>query len=145
MRSLEEVCIRALGTLGLEGEREAGLTGTWCSGRKLAAQGVRATRWVTFHGLALNVAPQLSHFEAIVPCGIVGREVGSVAQALRARGAVVVQVAEGEGGAGGVSEAQLMEAARVALLLAFEDVFNLELFAMEDAEAALEAVTLPSV
>ena len=69
---------------GLGGERVPGLTGVWVEGRKLAAIGVRATRWVTYHGLALNVAPDLAPFLDIVPCGIADRPVGSVQGVLRA-------------------------------------------------------------
>lgn len=57
---------------GLHGERLEGLTGVWVEGRKVAAIGVRARQWVTFHGLAINVDMDLSPFEDIVPCGISG-------------------------------------------------------------------------
>lgn len=65
----------------LLGEREPGLTGVWVGGAKAAALGVRAARWATYHGLALNVNPDLSYFDHIVPCGIAGREVASVVTA----------------------------------------------------------------
>ena len=65
----------------LVGEREPGLTGVWVGGAKAAALGVRAARWATYHGLALNVNPDMSYFDHIVPCGIVGREVASVVTA----------------------------------------------------------------
>ena len=63
---------------GLRGERIPGLTGVWVGGRKVAALGVRASRWVTYHGLALNVAPDLEPFRHIVPCGIADKPVASV-------------------------------------------------------------------
>ncbi|CAM9683782.1 unnamed protein product [Ectocarpus fasciculatus] len=69
------VVIRVLGRYGLEGERETEHTGVWVGGAKVAAIGLNASRWVTSHGFALNVNPDLSAFEAIVPCGIQGRPV----------------------------------------------------------------------
>ena len=63
---------------GLLGEREPGLTGVWVRGAKVAAIGVRVRRWVTYHGLALNVCPDLAPFARITPCGIAGRHVTSV-------------------------------------------------------------------
>jgi hypothetical protein len=63
---------------GLAGEREPGLTGVWVRGGKVAALGVRASRWVSYHGLALNVATDLAGFDAVVPCGLEGRRVASV-------------------------------------------------------------------
>lgn len=57
---------------GLEGERIQGLTGVWVGGRKVAAIGVRAQRWVTYHGMSLNVDMDLNPFSMIVPCGISG-------------------------------------------------------------------------
>lgn len=70
-----KVVIRVLGRYGLEGERETEHTGVWVGGAKVAAIGLNASRWVTSHGFALNVNPDLSAFEAIVPCGIQGRPV----------------------------------------------------------------------
>jgi lipoyl(octanoyl) transferase len=73
---LEEWLIRALDRLGVTGERREGRVGIWVADRragteaKIAAIGVRITRWVSWHGIALNVAPDLSHFGGIVPCGI---------------------------------------------------------------------------
>jgi lipoyl(octanoyl) transferase len=70
------VVIDLLDGLGLAGERIEGLTGVWLEGRKLAAIGVGARRWISQHGLALNVDCDLAGFAAIVPCGIAGRPVG---------------------------------------------------------------------
>jgi lipoyl(octanoyl) transferase len=70
LRFLEEVMIRAVGTLGLVATRRDGLTGIWVGSRKIAAIGVAVRRWVAYHGFALNVAPNLDHFAGIVPCGI---------------------------------------------------------------------------
>lgn len=56
MSALEESVIRTLGSLGIEGTRIAGRTGVWVDGAKVCAMGVRVTRWITMHGLALNVS-----------------------------------------------------------------------------------------
>ena len=82
VRDLEEVLIVALRTFGIEGTRVKGLSGVWVGEpdreRKIAAIGVRISRWITSHGFALNVATDLRHFELIVPCGIAGRGVTSM-------------------------------------------------------------------
>jgi lipoyl(octanoyl) transferase len=80
LRQLEEVIIQALATYGLVGYRIAGLTGVWVEGKKVAAIGIKVSRWVTMHGFALNVCPDLSGFAEIVPCGIVDRPVGSLSE-----------------------------------------------------------------
>ena len=74
--------IRTLSVYGLTAERVPGLTGVWCEGYKVAAIGIKVSRWITMHGFALNVCPDLSGFEDIVPCGIAGKPVGSMAQFL---------------------------------------------------------------
>ncbi|NJK72196.1 MAG: lipoyl(octanoyl) transferase LipB [Synechococcaceae cyanobacterium SM2_3_60] len=79
LRQLEAVLMTTLGEFGLKGERLAGLTGVWVEGCKVAAIGIRATRWITWNGFALNVNPDLRAFEAIVPCGIRDRPVGCLA------------------------------------------------------------------
>jgi lipoyl(octanoyl) transferase len=70
LRFLEQVLINTLGTLGLAAARRPGKTGIWLAHRKIAAIGVAVKRWVTYHGFALNVAPDLAHFSGIIPCGI---------------------------------------------------------------------------
>lgn len=80
LRQLEEVSIRVLATYGLKGERVAGMTGVWVEGRKVTAIGIKVSRWITMHGFALNVCPNLNGFERIVPCGIPDKPVGSLAQ-----------------------------------------------------------------
>ncbi|MEM9945957.1 MAG: lipoyl(octanoyl) transferase LipB [Cyanobacteria bacterium P01_D01_bin.36] len=82
LRQLEEVLIRTLACYGLSAERIPGLTGVWLEGRKVAAIGIKVSRWITMHGFALNICPDLTGFEKIVPCGIAEREVGSMAQVL---------------------------------------------------------------
>lgn len=94
---LEEWIIRALRTFDVKGDRREGRIGIWVFDRrgeekKIAALGVRARRWVTSHGVALNVAPDLSHYAGIVPCGITGYGVTS----LKALG-VEVSMAEVDG------------------------------------------------
>jgi lipoyl(octanoyl) transferase len=80
LRRLEDVLIAVLAQSGLKGDRLAGLTGIWVEGHKVAAIGIQCRRWITQHGFALNVCPDLSGFGAIVPCGIGDRPVGSLAQ-----------------------------------------------------------------
>lgn len=87
LRLLEEVIIRTLSIYGLEGARSAGETGVWLDvgkpyARKVCAMGVRASRWVTMHGFALNVNTDLRYFEHIIPCGIRDKAVTSLAQEL---------------------------------------------------------------
>jgi lipoyl(octanoyl) transferase len=78
VRRLEEVGIRAAAEFGVRAERQVGLTGVWVGDAKLAAIGVRVSRWVTTHGMALNVAPDLGAFAAIIPCGLRDRGVTSL-------------------------------------------------------------------
>lgn len=70
LRLLEQVVINALSGAGLEAMRREGQTGIWIGRRKIAAIGVAVRRWVTYHGFALNVDPDLRHFTGIIPCGI---------------------------------------------------------------------------
>jgi lipoyl(octanoyl) transferase len=80
LRQLEEVIIQVFANYGLPGTRIAGLTGVWVEGYKLAAIGIKVSRWITMHGFALNVCPDLSGFQDIVPCGIENKPVGSMQQ-----------------------------------------------------------------
>jgi lipoyl(octanoyl) transferase len=80
LRQLEEVLIRVLAQYGLQGERLPAFTGVWLEGRKVAAIGIKVSRWITMHGFALNVCPDLTGFERIVPCGIADKSVGSLAE-----------------------------------------------------------------
>ncbi|MBE9112808.1 lipoyl(octanoyl) transferase LipB [Nodosilinea sp. LEGE 07298] len=80
LRQLEEVLIQTLAEFGVAAGRQAGLTGVWVGDRKLAAIGIKVSRWVTMHGFALNVCPDLSGFDAIAPCGITDKAVGSLVQ-----------------------------------------------------------------
>ena len=82
MRFLEEAVIQTLGEFGLESGRIKGLTGVWMDmekrPRKICAFGVKTSRWVTMHGFALNVNPDLSYFNHIIPCGIQDKAVTSM-------------------------------------------------------------------
>jgi lipoyl(octanoyl) transferase len=101
LRKVEEALIDALDDLGLRAERHAGLTGVWTSGRKIASIGVHARDWVTWHGFALNVTTDLSYFDLIVPCGIDGvvmtslaRELGTVPDASKVERVVAAAFGE---------------------------------------------------
>ena len=78
LRTLEQALIEALDILAIPAERNPGLTGVWTRGRKIASIGIHVKQWVTWHGFALNVTTDLTHFDRIVPCGIQGVEMTSV-------------------------------------------------------------------
>ena len=80
VRDLEEVLMRTAARFGLKAGREAGMSGAWVGDRKLAAIGVRISRWITSHGFALNVTTDLRYFDLIVPCGLADRGVTSLAE-----------------------------------------------------------------
>ena len=88
LRGLEEVIIGLLAEYGLKGERSAGETGVWLDptvpgkARKICAIGVRCSRWISMHGLALNVNTELDYFQHIVPCGIPDKQVTSLEREL---------------------------------------------------------------
>ena len=83
VRTLEQWVIETLGRFGVAGERRPGRIGIWIDrgGReaKIAAVGVRVRHWITFHGVSINVAPDLDHYAGIVPCGVAGHGVTSLA------------------------------------------------------------------
>ena len=106
VRDLEEVLIRTVGTFGVEATRIEGLTGVWVGDDKVAAIGVRVSRWVTSHGFALNVSTDLDYFGLIRPCGIEDRGVTSLDRLVR-------------------YEVDPVEV-RGALVAAFSDVFDRE-------------------
>jgi lipoyl(octanoyl) transferase len=93
VRDLEEVLIQAVSDFGITAARIPGLTGIWAGDEKLAAIGVRISRWVTSHGFALNVSTDLSHFGLIVPCGIADKGVTSM-QRLLGRPVPMAEAAE---------------------------------------------------
>ncbi|MBI3913223.1 MAG: lipoyl(octanoyl) transferase LipB [Chloroflexi bacterium] len=83
VRSMEEVLIRALADFGIEGTRIEKLVGVWVGEAKIAQIGARIEQWITYHGFALNVDPNLEHFNLIVPCGISDKAVTSMAWVLK--------------------------------------------------------------
>jgi lipoyl(octanoyl) transferase len=110
LRQLEEVIIRVLAVYGVKGDRISGLTGVWVEGKKVAAIGIKVSRWITMHGFAINVCPDLEGFEQIVPCGIRDRAVASLIEF--------------------VPTIQL-EQVRSEIKTAFAEVFSLELISVE--------------
>src|SRR5216683_8340774 len=107
LRTLEQALIDALGILAIPAERNPGLTGVWTRGRKIASIGIHVKQWVTWHGFALNVTTDLTHFDRIVPCGIQGVQMTSVQR---------------ERGAG--SREQLWEESVGAVVRGFEKAFG---------------------
>ncbi len=84
LRRLEEVLIRVLADWGVTAGRLPGRTGVWVSEEKIASIGIHVSRWITRHGFALNVSPDLSFFDLIVPCGLPGVRMTSLAATLQA-------------------------------------------------------------
>ena len=107
LRSLEAALIESLRILGITAGRRPGLTGVWVEDRKIASIGVHVKQWITYHGFALNVSTDLSYFRLIVPCGISGVVMTSVAAELP-----------------GSDLAQLPEQARSAVLTGLSTVFD---------------------
>ena len=108
MRSLEEVLIRLIDRYGLQAGRKPGLTGVWIGDKKIAALGVRLSRWVTMHGFALNVNTDLSYYRGIIPCGIFEYGVTSLEQCL--------------------GRSQDMGAVKARLIQEFGNVFQIDTF-----------------
>ncbi len=123
LRTLEDALIVALAELGIPAERNAGYTGVWTRGRKIASIGVHVKQWVTWHGFALNVTTDLAQFERIVPCGIPGVEMTSVE---RERG-------KGKG------ERGLWDASVAAVIRGFEEAFSVEAKASDEVPRCLAA------
>ncbi|HMH83202.1 MAG TPA: lipoyl(octanoyl) transferase LipB [Gemmatimonadales bacterium] len=110
LRTLERALIAALAELGIPAGRNPGATGVWTDNRKIASIGVHVKQWVTWHGFALNVTTDLSQFGRIVPCGIPGVEMTSVARELGA----------------GRRERELWDEAVAAVIRGFEVAFGVE-------------------
>jgi lipoyl(octanoyl) transferase len=113
VRDLEEVLIRTLAGFGIAGEVRPGpaLIGVWVGGEKIAAIGVHLSRWITTHGFALNVAPDLSLYAGIVPCGLRREGITSMARLLGAAPPPAVVAARLAGHFAEVFGRQLVEAA----------------------------------
>jgi lipoyl(octanoyl) transferase len=122
LRTLEEALIRGLQQLDIWADRRQGLTGVWTKGRKIASIGVHVKQWVTWHGFALNITTDLAAFDRIVPCGIEGVRMTSVAEELGV-------------GSGRRAGARLWEECVEAVLHGFEEAFDVT------AEAASTAST----
>ncbi|KAG5389892.1 hypothetical protein IGI04_031433 [Brassica rapa subsp. trilocularis] len=117
LRTLEEVIIRVLSSaFSIKASRLDGLTGVWVGNQKVAAIGIRVSKWITYHGLALNVTTDLAPFNSIVPCGIRDRQVGSIKGLL----------GDGEE-QGKVGDLRLMDVAHESLLKEFSEVFQLQI------------------
>jgi len=85
LRALEEIIIRTCGDYGLAAERVPKYTGVWIENRKIAAIGIKVTRWITMHGFAFNVNTDLSLYNGIIPCGITNKEVTSLNKELNTK------------------------------------------------------------
>lgn len=112
MRLLEDAVMSACAAFGLATRRDPGATGVWTDAepsRKVCAMGVRVRRWVSMHGLALNVSPNLRHFGLIVPCGLADRGVTSLREALGSR---CPSMGEAKAAVVGALSARIEEAAR---------------------------------
>jgi lipoate-protein ligase B len=123
VRRIEEVLIRALADFGLEGHRDPAYTGVWVGDFKVAAIGVRVSRWVTSHGFALNVDPDLSYFANIIPCGIREKGVTSLARLL--------------------DRSVTRSEAEEAVLRHFADVFEVDLFTLAGTPCRLDSPPVP--
>ncbi|HEY9229171.1 MAG TPA: lipoyl(octanoyl) transferase LipB [Gemmatimonadaceae bacterium] len=125
LRQVEQALIDGLSDLGVQSERQAGLTGVWTHGRKIASIGVHARDWVTWHGFALNVTTDLSYFDLMVPCGIQAVTMTSVLQELGPARTSFPTVSE-------------------AVALSFARVFGLEAVTTDGKVKALLDQTIPT-
>ncbi|NUQ80057.1 MAG: lipoyl(octanoyl) transferase LipB [Bacteroidetes bacterium] len=91
LRSLEDIVIRTLSKWGIKGTKVKGYTGVWIGDRKIASIGIAVKKWITFHGIALNVNTDLSYFSRIQPCGL-NAEVMTSMQAITTREIPIDQV-----------------------------------------------------
>ena len=94
LRHLEEAIITVLKQYGLTGTRVEGMTGVWVNGAKVAAIGIGVRNWITYHGMALNIDPNMEHFDLIVPCGIANKPVTSLRTLLNDSTPAITDVAD---------------------------------------------------
>ena len=106
LRQLEEVIIQTIAKYNLQAYRVPNLTGVWLKEKKVAAIGIKVKRWITMHGFALNVCPDMRGFQHIIPCGIADKPVGSLAEFL---------------------PDITVEQVRIDIVQSFAEVFNVEL------------------
>jgi lipoate-protein ligase B len=99
LRDIEEALIRTLAGWGIEAGRSPGRTGVWVEGEKIASIGIAVRRWVSYHGYALNLAPDLRFFDLIHPCGLRGISMTSVAQRLGSQAPSPAEAREAAAGA----------------------------------------------
>ena len=82
MRTLEQIIIDTLSEFNIQADRKNGLTGVWYKNEKIAALGVRVSKWITMHGFSLNINPDLNYYKSIIPCGIFEYGVTSMSKIL---------------------------------------------------------------
>ncbi|EYU36274.1 hypothetical protein MIMGU_mgv1a010929mg [Erythranthe guttata] len=129
LRALEEVVIRALhSAFGIEASRVEGLTGVWVGNAKLAAIGVKVSKWITYHGLALNVTTDMTPFQNIIPCGIQNRRVGSIKSLLKENSPSKRYVEEDNNNHHHQTvDSELIDITHKSLITEFCEVFQVEL------------------
>ncbi|XP_010500285.1 PREDICTED: putative lipoyltransferase-like protein, chloroplastic [Camelina sativa] len=123
LRKLEEVVIRVLSSaFSIKASRLDGFTGVWVGNKKVAAIGIRVSKWMTYHGLALNVTTDLTPFNSIVPCGIRNRGVGSVKGLIEVGEHVNQDMCYTK-----LDDLELLDVAHESLLKEFSEVFQLQI------------------
>lgn len=121
--NVRQIFCRALAEVsGIQGERIEGQTGVWVDERKVAAIGIRARRWITYHGLALNVTTDLTPYKYIVPCGIVDKPVTNVIDILSRNSSPPNENISQQN-----SQIKLIRDYKTALISGFQNVFGLKI------------------
>lgn len=118
LRALEEVIIKTCADYNIKAGRIPGLTGVWIENRKIAAIGIKVSRWITMHGFAFNINTDLDLYKGIIPCGITDKEVTSLKKELR-------------------REVDLNEV-KLKILNNVKEVFDYDEFEVKDSDALLE-------